>query len=283
MISTSPRAAPLPPDERRAALIASTLALVLAQGPDVNTKQIAQAAGVAEGTIFRVFATKDELVNAAISSAFDPSPLLHDLTAVDRAASLDARLVAAVEILQRHTACVFRLVDALVMRRAAATGRKAQTGRDAAETGVETGVDGGPGPGQGDPEACRDHGVLPDSRAAELQRIRATQLDQRVVIRQALVNLIEPDRDRLRCTPQETARRLQLLTIAGSHPRIVEDDPLTPEEIVSTLLDGIRLRPGHDTPAPASPRDASHPEAPVLDLPDSGTPGLDTPSGDPPC
>lgn len=209
-VITSPqRAAPLPPDERRAALIASTLSLVLAHGPDVNTRQIAQAAGVAEGTIFRVFATKDELVKAAVASAFDPSSLVGELTAVDRTAPLTPRLVAAVEILHRHTARVFRLIDALGMAGAA--------------------------------EAAQNH---PPGN------------DRVAVIRQALIDLIEPDRHRLRCEPRETARRLHLLTIAGSHPRLVENDPLSPAEIVSTLLDGIRLRPEHGVPHPDVPTSA---------------------------
>ncbi|MFF5207875.1 TetR/AcrR family transcriptional regulator [Streptosporangium sp. NPDC000396] len=196
MILIPRRATPLPPDERRAALVASTLELVLAHGPDVSTRQIAQAAGVAEGTIFRVFTTKDELVDAAVASAFDPTPLLRDLAAIDRAAPLPTRLTAAVDILQRRTARIFRLMDALGCTGAAGTGRD-----------------------------------------------RQTRPDQGALLRQALTDLIEPSRDQLRHEPRETARRLHLLTIAGSHPRFVEDDPLSPAEIVSTLLDGIRLRP----------------------------------------
>ena len=205
MILASQRAAPLPPDERRAALIESTLSLVLAHGPDVSTRQIAQAAGVAEGTIFRVFATKDELVNAAVASAFDPSPLLRDLAAIDRAIPLPVRLVAAVECLQQRTARVFRLIDAL--------------------------------------------GCL---GVTETDRDRRARSDQSVLIGQALVDLIGPAADQLRCEPHEAARRLQLLTVAFSHPRFVGDDPLPPVEIVATLLDGIRLHPGHDALHPDS-------------------------------
>ncbi|WP_433246084.1 TetR/AcrR family transcriptional regulator [Streptosporangium sp. CA-135522] len=195
MISTSQRATPLPPDERRASLIASTLALVLAHGPDVSTRQIAQAAGVAEGTIFRVFSTKDELVNAAVASAFDSSTLLSDLRSIDRAAPLPVRLIAAAELLQRRTERIFRLMDAL--------------------------------------------GTLDVARTDENRRARSAE---GALIGQVLVELMEPDRDLLRCEPREAARRLHLLTIAGSHPRIVEDDPMSPTDIVFTLLDGIRLR-----------------------------------------
>ena len=68
----TPRAPRLSPDERRAALVDATVPLLLEHGRAVTTRQIAEAAGIAEGTIFRVFATKEELVDAALDAAFDP-------------------------------------------------------------------------------------------------------------------------------------------------------------------------------------------------------------------
>src|SRR3954466_13304322 len=92
MAPVSGRAAALPPEERREALIAATLPLVLEHGTDVSTRLIAEAAGVAEGTIFRVFRTKDDLVEAAIASAFDPSALVDAIGGLDRSAPLADRL-----------------------------------------------------------------------------------------------------------------------------------------------------------------------------------------------
>jgi len=57
-LPTRRRVAPLAPDDRRAALIEATIPLLIEHGTAVSTRQIAQAAGVAEGTIFRVFRTR---------------------------------------------------------------------------------------------------------------------------------------------------------------------------------------------------------------------------------
>src|SRR4051794_31963116 len=103
----------MPPAERRAAIVAATLPLVLEHGAAVSTRQIAEAAGIAEGTIFRVFPDKDALMCAVIAEAFDPSPTLRGLAEVDRSLPLRERLVAATEVLQQRFSRVFALIDAL--------------------------------------------------------------------------------------------------------------------------------------------------------------------------
>ncbi len=92
----------LSPDERRAAIIAATIPLLRTHGAAVTTKQIAEAAGVAEGTIFGVFPDKASLVVAALGTAFDQETVLRELGAIDPQAPLRERMRDAAAILLRR-------------------------------------------------------------------------------------------------------------------------------------------------------------------------------------
>ncbi|GGB96352.1 TetR/AcrR family transcriptional regulator [Cellulomonas carbonis] len=73
------------PDDRRDAVLAATVPLLLDRGLAVTTRELAEAACVAEGTLFRVFPDKASLVRAAIERALDPAPLVAALGGVPRA------------------------------------------------------------------------------------------------------------------------------------------------------------------------------------------------------
>jgi AcrR family transcriptional regulator len=77
------RARPLSPDERRAAIVDAIIPLLREQGRDISTRQIAEAAGVAEGTIFRAFGDKESIIEAAIARVIDPEPLRAKLRGID--------------------------------------------------------------------------------------------------------------------------------------------------------------------------------------------------------
>ncbi|WP_157598572.1 TetR/AcrR family transcriptional regulator [Phycicoccus sp. Root101] len=109
----TPRAPAMAPDERRAAIIASTVPLLRDKGRTVSTKEIAKAAGVAEGTIFRVFESKDELVDACVHDAFQTESLVLRLLEIDDALPLRERLAAAVATMQDYLRGIFSLMTVL--------------------------------------------------------------------------------------------------------------------------------------------------------------------------
>lgn len=94
----------LAPEERREALIAATIPLLHEHGLDVSTRQIATAAGVAEGTIFGVFESKSSLVVCSVVKALDPQRTLDGLEAIDRSLPLRDRLVQATELVHARFA-----------------------------------------------------------------------------------------------------------------------------------------------------------------------------------
>src|SRR5689334_22800855 len=103
----------LSPDDRRAALIEATIPLLRQHGLNVSTRQIADAAGVAEGTIFGVFKDKASLMDAAVAKAFEPTPVVRALREIDPAGDLRTRLVAAAEILRLRMADQWPLLHLL--------------------------------------------------------------------------------------------------------------------------------------------------------------------------
>ena len=107
------RASAMPPEERRDSIVAATVPLLLTHGSEVTSRQIAEAAGIAEGTIFRVFPDKDAVIVAALESVLDAEPLEAEFAAIDPGLPLEQRLAEVVEVLRNRILVVWGVLSAL--------------------------------------------------------------------------------------------------------------------------------------------------------------------------
>ena len=94
-------------------IVDATLPLLLQNGEMVTTRQIADAAGIAEGTIFRVFEDKDALIAAVVDRALDTEPLEQALGAIDLTLPFDQCVEAAVVTIQQRVVDIWRLVSSI--------------------------------------------------------------------------------------------------------------------------------------------------------------------------
>lgn len=120
------RAKPLPPDVRRAEIISAARPLLLRYGGAFTTRQVAEAADIAEGTIFRVFPTKADLVQALAQEVLDPTPVCARIAAIPASRPVADRIATIITILHegiRDSAEFFRAVHAVPSDDTLAPGR----------------------------------------------------------------------------------------------------------------------------------------------------------------
>ncbi len=86
----------MPPEQRRAAIIDAAVELLDDNGPELTTRMVAEAAGVAEGTLFRVFPTLPDLLGATYTEFLSHERLMAHLATVELGITLESRTLGCV-------------------------------------------------------------------------------------------------------------------------------------------------------------------------------------------
>jgi AcrR family transcriptional regulator len=225
-------------DERRAAIAHATVPLLELHGSQVSTRQIAVAAGVAEGTLFRAFDDKVELLTAAAERALDPTARVAEIDDLPVAPDLAAELVQVARVIADGGRRVRRVMLAVHGMLASEEGQRAAAVRAARGADVfGRPVAGQPQPthrasgtpGAADAPGGRLHG--PHGRDA---RFRAM-----TEVRAAVARRLEPYGAELRVDPERLAHLL-LATLMGQGPPVLPDeDQIALEDLVDVLLHGV--------------------------------------------
>ncbi|MFC4083392.1 TetR/AcrR family transcriptional regulator [Amycolatopsis samaneae] len=186
-------------EERRKMIIHAMLPLVLEHGATVTTSQIARAAGIGEGTIFRAFKDKDELFDACTAEVLKPDHVLDAIAEIPVDQPLADRLVEAAEALGAHLQRMGALMGALH-----ASGR-----------------------------ARRD----PEQRLKDRKNVKDSRRDSMAAMREAVTELFEPEKAQLRLPADQLAALFLALLFGGRRLGQVDDTPTT-REIVDVFLHG---------------------------------------------
>jgi AcrR family transcriptional regulator len=182
-------------------IVRAVLPLIIEHGATVTTSQIARAAGIGEGTIFRAFADKDELLDACLREAFNPDDALGAIAEIPLDQPLDKRLAEAADTLNAHLQRMGALIAAMH-----AAGRTRHRH-----------------PEQHDPEQRAKHiGGRRESMAA---------------MREAMTELFEPDKEQLRLPAEQLASLFLTLLFTRSRMAPDEDGPEA-AELVDVFLHG---------------------------------------------
>jgi AcrR family transcriptional regulator len=107
------RAPAMNQDERRAAIVRTTIPLLLEHGGTVSTSQIAAAAGIAEGTVFRAFKDKQDLLLACMRAGLNSDDEVARIAAIGLDEPLPERLIEGVRAVGGYLDRVWAIGQAL--------------------------------------------------------------------------------------------------------------------------------------------------------------------------
>ncbi|MQA08832.1 MAG: TetR family transcriptional regulator [Pseudonocardiaceae bacterium] len=201
------RAPAMTPEQRREEIITAAVPLLVNEGGNVTTGQIAAAAGIAEGTVFRAFKDKQELLVTCMRRGMQADDVVAKTQQISLELPLNERLATAIDLVTGFMQRMWSLMQALQ-----AAGIK----RDAMARHHD--------------EDCEDDEKRsPGDRRPE-GMIRLTN---------AMVRLFEPERDRLRLSPELAARLLTGFVFANRlQGEGFGDATAEPAELVELFLHG---------------------------------------------
>ncbi|ONI85614.1 TetR family transcriptional regulator [Saccharothrix sp. ALI-22-I] len=101
------------PEDRREAIVAATVPLLFDHGANVTTSQIAKAAGIAEGTVFRAFKDKQELIHTCVRSVLAIDAELELIEQARQAGTLAERLSWAISAVSSYLDRMWKLISVL--------------------------------------------------------------------------------------------------------------------------------------------------------------------------
>ncbi len=125
MNSKQGRAKPLTPDARRVAILDAVIPLLIERGASVTTADMAKAADIAEGTIFRVFPDKAALIFEAVKRTMDPMSVGLAIEAIAMELPLRDQLIEAGRLLIERFERVSALAEVLRSMPEHSKGRRA--------------------------------------------------------------------------------------------------------------------------------------------------------------
>ncbi|MFD4991348.1 TetR/AcrR family transcriptional regulator [Cellulosimicrobium cellulans] len=229
------RARPLSREERRDAIAAATIPLLVEHGAAVTTRQIADAAGVAEGTLFRAFADKDEILHAAVVRSLDPAPAVAAIGLLPDDDGLRPLVVSIVEFLLE--------AQRVGMRIFAAAHQVLDPHRHSAERSGGQHGDAGPDHATGDRATADRAEAVRRMRAGGGPDARRAGFDARERSAREIVGAIErklsAHRAELRVEPGLAARAVFSLVFGNALPHLSGGDRLDAVQLADLILGGI--------------------------------------------
>ena len=202
------RAPGMTPQQRREMIVRTALPLVTEHGTAVTTGQIARAAGIGEATIFRVFADKDELLDACVAEALRTDLVLSELASIPLDQPLPARLAEAGAAIDAYLTRMGQVIGALHLTGGRPRPRPAPSESSGAASGA------------GDERANRWLG-----REDAMSRTH-----------EVLAELFEPERDRLRLPADQLAAMFMGLVFGRARPPV--ETAASVEDYVDVFLHG---------------------------------------------